>query len=162
MSEEALKFCYIQGLQAYRSAAEQAANAATTIEGEVKNAAFKLLVAEARELAVSHHDKLVSYLKELDTEPNLFVDQIQNGITTGTLLGAGTAMDDESRDMCWSFGLRSSLFYFVVAFDNHVIYAQTLKMDEQASGLAAMSAEAKALDERYRAFSSETLAPAAL
>jgi hypothetical protein len=161
MSEDTLKFWYIQGLQAYRSAAEQAVNAATMVEGQVTNAAFKPLVTEARELAASHHEKLVAYLAELNVEPNLFVDQIENGITTGTLLASGAAQDDETRDIAWSFGQRSSLFYFVVAFDNHAIYAQTLKMDGHASGLTAMATEARTLDKRYEAFARDTLAPAA-
>lgn len=149
MAHDALKTWYIAGLHAYRSASEQAKEAASQAEGQFTHPELKKLAGEGAQLSDKQMQAMVAFLKELDTEPNDFKDRIQEGIAKGTEMAVKAAEDNDARDVALSFGARAGLTYIAVALYNHAVYAKALNLPEQAETFLTLARESKAHDERY-------------
>ena len=109
MAQDALKQWYIAGLHAYRSASEQAKEAAVTAEEKSDSSELKTYSRDVAALCDRQETTMVAFLKELDTEPNSFKDRIQEGIIKGTEMAVKAAEEPTSRDIALHFGTRAGL-----------------------------------------------------
>lgn len=149
MSKENFIKWHIAGLHALRSASEQGTEAALELHGKAASQEVKSLLEAYAQATTEQEKAFVGFLKELDTEPNDFTDQIMKGTNKGTSEMVKAAPDQHLVDLSAVRGAMSGLDYYVGAFDDQSALSTELGYPEQGQHLVALSKAAQKLRERF-------------
>lgn len=161
MSKDTFNQWHIAGLQAYKSATEQAIDGATKAAAKFPNPDLKRMAEKVLSTTTNHHKTLVGFLKEAGAEVDAAHDEILDGINRGTDLMVKAAKDDDALDVALLTGGKVALNYFVTAFSNHVDTAKALGMVEQAATFQQMANEQQALYDQYAELARTSIFPQA-
>jgi len=149
MSKDTFNQWHIAGLQAYKSASEQAIDGAKKAVAKFPHPDLKQIAEQVVATTTKHHETLVGFLKAAGAEVDAAHDEILDGINRGTELMVKAAKDDDALNVALLTGGKVALNYFVTAFSNHVDTAQALGMADQAATFQQMADEQQALYDQY-------------
>ena len=161
MSKDTFNQWHIAGLQAYKSASEQAIAGANKAVATFPNPDLKQIAEKVVATTAKHHETLVGFLKAAGAEVDAAHDEILDGINRGTDLMVQAAKDDDALNVALLTGGKVALNYFVTAFSNHVDTAQALGMVTQAAAFQQMADEQQALYNQYAELAKTSIFPQA-
>jgi len=159
MSKDTFNQWHIAGLQAYKSAAEQAIDGANKAVAKFPSPDLKQIAEQVVATTTKHRETLVGFLKTAGAEVDAAHDEILDGINRGTDLMVKAAKDDDALNVALLTGGKVALNYFVTAYSNHVDTAKALGMMAQAATFQQMADEQQALYNQYAALAKASIFP---
>lgn len=159
MSKDNLKKWHIAGLQAYKSAVEQSSEGAQKAESNFADDQLKELAGKVIKMMDAHKTQLITFLKNENAEVDAAHDEIADGINRDSKLAEKAAGDADTLDVALLFRCIVSMNYFVTAFSNHAISAETLGLNDQANAFKKMAGEQQDYIDQFITYSKLNLFP---
>ena len=150
---------HVTGMQALKSACDQAIEASTKAEDQALNVELQQLVTKLTALLTRHGDILAGFLRHAGAEVDAFHDEILDGINRGTGLMLKAAEDEQITDISLLSGSTVAINYFLVSFTNNTATTKALGLDEQSATFQQMAQAHEALGQEFQQLGEATIYP---
>ena len=161
MAQKAFAKWQLTGMQALKSACDQAIDSAERAEDKATNAELKQLATKLKALLTDHGTILAGFIKDAGGKVDAFHDEIMDGVNRGTKLMLEAADDEQITDISLLSGSTVALNYFVVSFQNNTATSQALHLAGQPETFRRMAQEQQALCDQFQQLGERLIYPQA-
>lgn len=149
MANQAYKDWYVQGLQALKSASDQAAGDTKATSGAITSPELKQAMEASSKVLAEHADSIARFLQKAGGDTGGMKNAIMEGIRTGSGHMVQAAGDGAVRDASIIAASQIAIHYYVAAYGTLASTARHLGLDEDAQAFKRMTDDMKAGDARF-------------